>query len=259
MTDQTMSALGAPQFSIGNAISVSFGVFGRHLVAFSVIPAVMLVPLIIIGVMIALAFGLSSIGNATPANMHTGIFIAAIPIILVYYASILVGMAAIAYGTIQDLRHQKAGIGACLARGFGSVVPLVLAALAVGILFIVGSILFIVPGLMIWTAFSIVAPAIVVEKLGVGDGMRRSRELTKGRRWSVFGVLILSALCLGALNYLISHIIGPMLGAAVNGLLSLVVTVMIQGFQAVLVAVVYYQLRVEKEGISIDDIARVFD
>jgi hypothetical protein len=259
MTDQTMGAPGARQFTIGNAISASLEVFGRHLVAFSVIPAIMLVPLFLLVIVVAVIVGVSAAGGASLANAHGGLLVAFIPIFLVYFACVIMGVAAIAYGTIQDMRGQKVGIGACLARGFSSLIPLVLAAFTVGLLDILGTILFVVPGLMIWTALSIVAPAIVVEKLGVGDGLRRSRELTRGRRWSVFGVLFLSAVCLVVLNLLVSNVIGPMLGAVVGGILSLVITLMIQGFQAVLVAVIYFQLRVEKEGVTIDDIAKVFD
>ena len=259
MTDQTMRAAGAQQFTIGNAIGTTMGVFGRHIVAFSLIPAVMFVPVFIIGVLIVFAFGLQAAFSGNPNDIHGGLFLAAFIFVMLYAAAMVVAMGALAYGTVQDLRHQYAGIGACLSRGFGSVIPLVLAAWGVSILAMLGTILLVVPGIMIWTALAIVGPAIVAERLGAGAGMRRSRELTKGRRWSVFGAIFLTAICLNVVSYILTHVLGPMFGQIANGVLSIVVTVISMGFQGVLVAVIYFQLRIEKEGASLDEIARVFD
>jgi L-lactate permease len=89
--------------------------------------------------------------------------------------------------------------------------------------------------------------------------MRRSRELTKGRRWHVFGAIFLTAIVLNIVSYVLTNIVGPAFGALANGILSLVLTVVIQAFQGVLVAVIYFQLRAEKEGVSIADIARIFE
>ena len=259
MTDQSMRAAGAQQFTIGSAISTTMGVFGRHIIAFSLIPAVMFVPAVIIGVLIVFAFGLQGALSGNPNDIHGGLILAAFIFVLLYAAAMVVAMGALAYGTVQDLRHQYAGIGACLSRGFGSVVPLVLAAWGVSILAMLGFILLVVPGLMIWTALAVVGPAIVAERLGAGAGMRRSSELTKGRRWSVFGAILVTGLCINVISYILTHVLGPMLGQGLNGILSIVVTMVGVGFQGVLVAVIYFQLRVEKEGASLDEIARVFD
>ena len=259
MTDQTMRATGAPQFTIGNALSTSIAVFGRHVLGFSAISALMFVPVIIIGGVIVVIFGVQSLINGNPSEAHGGIFFGMFLAFLVYYAAIVVAMAATAYGTIQDLRNQYAGIGPCLSRAFGSLVPLALAGLLVGLFVMLGTIALVVPGLMIWTALSIVGPAIVVERLGVGDGMRRSRELTKGRRWAVFGAVFLAAIILNVISYVVSHVVGPIFGQLANGILSLVLAIVSQAFQAVLVAVIYFQLRADKEGVSLDEIAKVFD
>jgi hypothetical protein len=259
MTDQTMRAAGAPQFSIGNVISTSIAVFGRHVLGFSSISAIMFVPVIIIGGVILFAFGLQGLMNGNVSDAHGGIVVGMLLAFLVYYVAIIIAMAAMAYGTIQDLRNQYAGIGPCLSRAFGSLVPLALAGLAVGLFVMLGTIALVVPGLMIWTALSVVGPAIVVERLGTGAGMRRSRELTKGRRWHVFGAIFLSAVVLNIISYVLTNVVGPIFGAVANGILSLVLTIVIQAFQGVLVAVIYFQLRAEKEGVSIADIAKVFD
>jgi hypothetical protein len=259
MTDQTIGARGAPQFTIGNALSTTTAVFGRHALGFSLISAIMFVPVVIIGGVILFIFGLQEFINGNPSDAHGGIIFGGALAFLVYYAAIVVAMAALAYGTIQDLRNQYTGIGPCLSRAFGSLVPLALAGLAVGLLVMLGTIALVVPGLMIWTALSVAGPAIVVERLGTGAGMRRSRELTKGHRWPVFGAVFLTAIILNIISYVLTHVVGPIFGQLANGILSLVLTIVFQAFQAVLVAVIYFQLRADKEGVSVADIAKVFD
>jgi hypothetical protein len=54
------------------------------------------------------------------------------------------------------------------------------------------------------TIFSCVAPAIVVERKGVFDAMKRSRELVEGNGFRVFGVIVIVFLITAVLSSLIS-------------------------------------------------------
>ena len=92
--------------------------------------------------------------------------------------------------------------------------------------------------------------------------MGRSAQLTKGHRWRIFGLelllvglLVIASILIGLLNWALSTIGGPLLGA-ISGLLWNTVWV---AYYAVMVAVAYYDLRVCKEGIDIEQIAAVFD
>lgn len=52
-----------------------------------------------------------------------------------------------------------------------------------------GAILLLVPGLIFFVWFAFVAPVIEIERRGIRDGFRRSRELARGRFWLVLVVI----------------------------------------------------------------------
>lgn len=67
---------------------------------------------------------------------------------------------------------------------------LILADLAVIGVTIVGLIAFIVPGLVFMTWFALIAPVIELERRGVRDGFRRSREMVRPHFWRVAGLVL---------------------------------------------------------------------
>lgn len=123
-------------------------------------------------------------------------------------------------------------------------VPLILAGLLVGVMAVVGFILLIVPGLLVLTFFAVTAPAIVVERLGVMEGLRRSRELVKGHAWPVFGVLVITILIVIVVNF----IFGVIAGAAGNDTAARIIATVIAStvtapISALVGAVLYFTLR----------------
>lgn len=70
--------------------------------------------------------------------------------------------------------------------------------------------LLIVPGLILLTIWAVIAPVIVVERSGVIDAFRRSRELVRGNGWPTFWVI--------AVGFLISLAGGIVFGSIAAGL-----------------------------------------
>lgn len=62
----------------------------------------------------------------------------------------------------------------------------VLTGLGVG----VGLLFFVFPGVILFTRWSLSVPVVMLERRSPREAMRRSRELVRGRSWSVFGVLV---------------------------------------------------------------------
>ena len=201
MTDQTMRAAGAPQFSIGNVLGTSFAVIGRNIVPFLLLAIVISIPSIVIKRMVGVD---PQLYQDQINQQHTLYFTSYsspgswLGLLVSMVTSSLV-TAALVYGTFQDLRGQRAAIGDLVRRGFSSLVPVVLAAIAYSLLLIIGTILLVVPGIILATALWVYVPAIVVEKAGVGASFTRSRALTKGHRWAIFGLyVIVLAVVVGA-------------------------------------------------------------
>ena len=112
---------------------------------------------------------------------------------------------------------------------------------------------------MVICIFYVAIPACVIEKLGVFASMGRSNDLTRGYRWPIFGVFlivgIVSAVSSGLLAFLLSMAGGSPIEWVFNFGLQVVTT----AYSSVLVAVIYHNLRVAKEGVDVSKIASVFD
>ena len=122
-----------------------------------------------------------------------------------------------------------------------------------------GMLLLIVPGLILMTMWYVAVPACVVEGTGPVRSLGRSRELTAGYRWKMFG-LILLVIVISVIGSMVVTLPAVFL-AGIWGQLAvqLVWAGLSGGFGSVLIAVAYYYLRVAKEGVDVDQIASVFD
>ena len=90
------------------------------------------------------------------------------------------------------------------------------ATLLSGLLFVVGALFCILPGVWLWVLFGLVTPALVLERSTVGTAFGRSRALVKGAWWRTFGVLLLAAVISAIIGWIISIPFG-VLGAATTG------------------------------------------
>ncbi|MDR1535221.1 MAG: hypothetical protein LBU64_09020 [Planctomycetota bacterium] len=181
-------------------------------------------------------------------------------------------LGAITYGVYQDLIGGKAGLIEAVSRGLARYFPLVgitlllflgaFVIICLGVLlgFMLTFFLIVVPLLLVVIGacvYCVAIPACVVEGLGAFQSLGRSAALTRGRGWSVFGLFALYGLVMGgtthALNFFFPS--DPDGGNLVLALTAPLFTTI----QEIMVAVLYYQLRVEKEGVSVDKLARVFD
>ena len=85
---------------------------------------------------------------------------------------------------------RKPSLNESLSQSLHVYFPLLLLSLLLGVVIGLGLLLLIIPGLVLITMFWVAAPALVVERRGILESIRRSRELTAGHRWSVFLVLV---------------------------------------------------------------------
>jgi hypothetical protein len=112
------------------------------------------------------------------------------------------------------------------------------------------------------TMFVTVAPAIMVEQLGPLAGMGRSWRLTKSRFWPVMGIALLT----GVLASLLGSILGTPFSLIALGIgyhwgwillsLSGIVTALVTyPFVAIVSTLIYFDLRIRKEGFDLQMIA----
>ena len=147
------------------------------------------------------------------------------------------------------------------------ILPIIAVSIVVTVLFALGLICLIVPGLMIYCAFIVAVPVLVEERGGIFASIERSRDLTRGSRKRIFVIVfvfwVLSFMlssALGAFNGLstmgdYSALPNPILAGLVAAVSSAISSVIV----AVSISALYVELRNVKEGASTNDLAAVFE
>jgi uncharacterized membrane protein len=170
----------------------------------------------------------------------------------------MLSSAVILHGAFQDMRNRPVSLAESLKVGLRRFLPLMGLAFLVALLMVIGLIFLIIPGLFLYTIWFVSVAACVVERTGAWASMRRSRELTKGHRWKVFGIVLLLIL-LSLLNPLLQLVLTAAGGETLATIGTAIWTAIGASFSSVIIAVTYYELRAAKEGIDIEQIASVFD
>jgi hypothetical protein len=255
------AAYGPPPVTAGSLLTRSLQVWWQNVGKLVALTLVTMVPLI---VLFAVLFGVAAAKGYMPAggaNADPGRFLAffAVVMVLALVVMLPIGMIVLGgvnYGVIQWLAGRPAGVGDMLRQGARRMWGLLLAVLLVGLAVTGGYVLLIVPGIMIAVATSLALPAVTVEGLGAVDGFKRSLDLTRGHRWSIFAAF----LAILALNFAIS-LLGALLGIIpiVGVLMNLAISLVTATIPYVLPAVVYHDLRVAKEGVDTSQLAQVFE
>jgi len=196
-------ALAPARFSIGGVLADSFRIFGRNFVNFGVVAMVLQLPWLLAPL----------IGDANRISESTN-FDWSIEVFKPLVGLICAGLtqAAVILGVGQNLRGRKATMSDAV-RGLPFAVPIIFATvicylpsfvpavlehglkaheLVVGAASLVFGILYFVLLVICWMSSS----AIAIENLGPIAGLARSMELSKGRRWTIFGLLLILAAAL---------------------------------------------------------------
>ncbi|HWT94476.1 MAG TPA: hypothetical protein VN238_15885 [Solirubrobacteraceae bacterium] len=126
---------------------------------------------------------------------------------------------------------------------------------------VVGFVLCIAPGIWLSILFGLATPVVLVESIGGPGALRRSAKLVKDRWWATFAVIALGYLFAGLLASIMQALVSLPLFFAVDdtSVAAYVINALGQGlgylialpFQAAIVAVVYFDLRVRKEGLDL--------
>jgi hypothetical protein len=265
-------------FRLRDVFGMSFGIFGRHFGVCIALAAIVLCPFYL-----AL---LAAVVLRPDGNLRSLLpWITVMPMVVICPT---IATGAMTYCVIQDLRGRPVRMLETLKvlvrrllpmMGVAiSLLPLVPVSLLLAFIvtrtiavffplvgadprYSVGSlVLFLILGFCICFA---AAPVCIAEQAGIGVSLSRSRFLTKGHRWQIFGaftVIFVIDVIVSVMARLVASRIGAdadLVGADTGRLIaSYIVQAVFLGFVAVVAAVFYHQLRIVKDG---GLIASVFD
>jgi hypothetical protein len=167
--------------------------------------------------------------------------------------------AIMLHTAFQDMSGRRISLSESVRAAFGRWLPLIGLSICVGFGVMCGMILLIVPGIILMTMWFVANPACIVERLGVFASMGRSSALTKGHRWSIFGMWLLIAISSGVISAVLKGVLGltGSTGLVISGTLAW--TALAGAFGAIFAIVTYHDLRVAKEGVDTRHIVAVFD
>jgi hypothetical protein len=180
--------------------------------------------------------------------------------ILVVLASMVLAailQATLVRAAIEDLNGKRPSMGDSLKMAISLLLPVIGIAVLVSLGAGLGFMLLIVPGIILWLRWSVAVPVLVQERRGVFGSMKRSRELTKGSRWALFGFWIILIVAVIVIQLVLSQVV-MVFGATTALILDALVTSVVSVVTSVAPAVSYVELRQVKEGTSVDELAEIF-
>lgn len=252
----------------GQILQSTFRVFFRNLLRVllvSAIPALIgiFLSLLVIGITAYFASSVRFLADAGflrfQLYMWSG-FALGLLIQLLFFCAI----AGICVQIAQDTLRSKASRISRHARlVFRGLLPLVCLSAVVTVLSSLGSTIFVLPGLWLLAAFSMLIPVSVMEGTGF-RGLGRSLGLTKGYRWPILGVLVLLGLSI-LLFYVGAFVLVALadamfgdVGSFIAMLLSMTLYGVFYALIGIAMGLIYARLREIKEGGGAEDLAEVF-
>ena len=145
-----------------------------------------------------------------PIAILTGLAVAASPLLGIILGAVLFALGSVLYqGMVVEAAadmldgHRDQTIGSLVGGAAPVIVPLLIAGILVGLATALGLILLIIGAFLVATIFYVTAPAIVIERVGAIEGMKRSIELVKPHFLQALGVVVVVLL----INYVASYIL----------------------------------------------------
>lgn len=250
---------------VGQILDRSFALYRQNFALFAGIVATLQIPLAIIN-------GLITATTQPPATsatntVHFSSFSGPIGasagsgLLGLIFGAVITG--ALAQAISARYLGREITIGAAYASvGAGTVVSLILASILYGIIVGIGFLILIIPGIYLVVRFLFVPEAIVLERTGIWGAFSRSSQLVKGSWWRVFGIALLVFIITAVLSGVLGAVAGALLvsGHRVAGeVVSAIVTILVEPFEFGALILLYYDLRIRKEGFDIQHLMRNFE
>lgn len=258
VTPAITGGAGSGVFDLGRVIQRTFGAIKQNAAVFFGASA-----LLVGAPSILSAFGQSAMLNE---DFGPGVLMMMVGVVLNFVGLYLL-QGMVVKAAVNGFNGKTTAFGDAFNVGVQNFLPLLGLAIVASIGMMLGFLLLIVPGIILSVMWSVGAPCVVVEKRGVFASLQRSRELTKGYRWQVFGLLVIYVI----LSWIIGAAIGGLSLAtggtltggtpnlAVNLITEPVVNILSGVVASAGVAALYHELRSAKEGVGSEELASIFD
>lgn len=186
---------------------------------------------------------------------------------LAMFAATLIGafgQALIVHVALCDLYRRPVSVRASFGVALDLMLPVAGVSLLSLLVVLVGLLALIVPGIIAGLALTVVLPAMIEERLGVVESMKRSNVLTRGSRLRILALILIGTMIYGGVAALFGARfalageesgIPPTLLLGIDAILSALGALLIGAFTAA----IYVDLRAVKEASGGDGVAGIFE
>ena len=253
-------------FDFGRVVSNTFRVVGANRRELSIIA------LLLAGLPAALmGWGQAALGGALDGtgdapNLGVGAPLFGLGVFTLMIGSVLLQAATIRVA-VATLNGDKPSAFRELSRSYGVILPIIGLAIVMSFGIGLGMLLLFVPGIILAVMWIVATPVYVMERPGVFGALGRSRNLTRGHRWPIFGLsvvyfvayFVVSAV-LGGIFVALAMIAGDLNGMSITSTIANALLGAVSGVvTSAGISAIYYELRMIKEGVGAAQLAAVFD
>ena len=250
-----MSAFEMRPRSPTEIIDAAFEILRRHYFAMITMTAVLQLPFVVINVVLR---GGSAGGGALSAASAFGSLFAS----LLGLISMQLSDGAIIHAVSDVYLGREMSPSRSLTRVWHRLWPLIISGMIRGIASFLAMILFIIPGIYVWSRYATVGAVAVLENRGGNDSADRAWKLSQDRAWHCFATLFVATviyLALAGLVMLAAYFAGiatPQTGDSAAALIiQQLPPVLFYPIVSVVTTLIYYDLRVRKEAFDLEMMA----
>jgi len=244
------------QLDVGRVISQSFSITASNVLPFGLVGLICYLPVLFVQAILAVA----------PPSQPEALIGVGIAVAVAQALASLVLTGSLTFGVMRHLQGDPAGAGEIIQAGLSSLGRVFIVSLMVGIMTMLGLVFCIVPGVIVMCMNWVAVPVAVVEQPGSTQALSRSQDLTAGTRLPVFAVLLVIGLIVGGVGFfgsVVVAVVGEASGSpALRSVATIALTIFTIPFEclkAASAAVGYHELRMNREGVGLDDLVRVFE
>ena len=250
--------------SFGEILDGAFVLYRRHFAVFFTTAIIPLLPVALVWG----AFGFVT-GGATELTAATGALLVAVYPVMIVGSLLMWG--ALIHETARAVEGGPVDRGEAYRASFRRMLPMVGAGILFMILFAVGLLLLVVPGILVMLALFAVWHAVMIEGKGPVEALSRSRELARGAWLRILGILLVTYIIIMIPSMLVGATAGAaMVGAAlssgdpdavegtmgvfsaVTNVLSILLSALTTPFMTAALTLLYYDRRVRTEALDLE-------
>ena len=258
--------------TVGDILDRGLKILWSRLPTFYVLYLISLLPAVLVQLLFV---GMSAVGPDDPASPAAvgGLFAGSMVLLVVLIILGPIATAAVLHVIGQEFVDRRATLGEAFGVALSRFGPLLGTSILFGLLYFLGLIACIIPGILMAVWYAVFAQVVVMEKKSGMNALNRSKDLVTGFGWRVFGVMFLIGIITSVAQSVVTIPLNQFLPAmemvpgpggvvqqklvsfpnfVIQQVASFLVTVLGQSYQAICMTLIYFDLRIRKEGFDLE-------